>query len=291
MRTNFFKLGLVTCEEIPELIPTEQALLPLLEERNIQGIPLIWSDPKVDWATYDALLVRSIWDYHLHFSAFQEWLNHIESLSLKVWNPIPILRENSHKFYLQKLENQGVPIIPSLFLPQGESINLKDIFQKTNWSKLVVKPAVSAGAYLTYVLHPHQLEEGQSKLQKVLKMGDVIVQEFAEEIAQTGELSFMFFEGEYSHSVVKLPQKNDFRVQVEHGGRTLAYQASSSLIGQVQKIINLYPNKSLYARVDGIIREGIFYLMELELIEPELFFDIHPSALARFAQAIESKYI
>ena len=46
------------------------------------------------------------------------------------------------------------------------------------------------------------------------------------------------------------------------------------------------PGRTAYARVDGIVRDGVFVLMELELIEPVLYLARHPDAPARLAAAI-----
>lgn len=290
MIAGSFKLALVTCDALPRLTETERGLIPLLEEQGIEGIPVIWSDEQVVWKNFDGLLIRSIWDYYLHPEAFQHWLEKMEALSIPAWNPIPMIRENSHKFYLKKLSQAGIPIIPSLFVPQGSKVLLKDVFKENNWNEVIIKPAISAGAHQTYFFQAHQLGEGQKTLENLLAEKDLLLQAFAQEVAQMGELSCMFFQGNYSHTVIKKPQAQDFRVQEEYGGSTQIYPASAQIIQQVQQVLDVYTPRPLYARIDGIIRQEVFHLMEMELIEPELFLDHYPPAYELFIKAIVEKF-
>src|SRR5262245_2634270 len=109
------RLGIATCAKCPQLIPAEQELAALLRAKGIVVKPQIWNDPEADWSTLDAVLVRSIWDYHLHPEAFLRWLTRLANLQIPVWNPLEVLRWNHHKFYLRELETKGVSIVPSLF--------------------------------------------------------------------------------------------------------------------------------------------------------------------------------
>jgi glutathione synthase/RimK-type ligase-like ATP-grasp enzyme len=151
----------------------------------------------------------------------------------------------------------------------------------------VVKPAISATAFMTFQTSPAQAEADQNKLDAILKNSGALVQEFMPEIIMHGEWSLVFFAGEYSHAVVKQPQAGDFRVQTDFGGSYRAAIAPPEFIAQAQALLRLVDQHLLYARVDGIEREGQFILMELELIEPSLFLRADAAAPARFAQAIE----
>ncbi|MFM8912572.1 MAG: hypothetical protein ACKOE6_06560, partial [Flammeovirgaceae bacterium] len=105
------------------------------------------------------------------------------------------------------------------------------------------------------------------------------------EIQASGEVSLIYFNKQYSHAVLKTPAQGDFRVQADHGGNTIAYQPSRHLVDVGAVILSKIPHEVLYARVDGVVRDNEFYLMELELIEPELFFHLAPGAAARFVNA------
>ncbi len=110
------------------------------------------------------------------------------------------------------------------------------------------------------------------------------------EVQTVGEYSLLFFGNEYSHTVLKTPKSGDFRTQMGYGASTRAVQAEPSLIAQAARVLDvvgeLLGQRLAYARVDGILREGSFYLMELELIEPNLFLDYGPGSAQHFARTL-----
>ncbi|MEO1654892.1 MAG: hypothetical protein AAFU64_15200, partial [Bacteroidota bacterium] len=118
-----------------------------------------------------------------------------------------------------------------------------------------------------------------------------LLQKFLPEIKENGEWSLIFFNGRFSHAVQKKPKKGDFRVQEEYGGESLAQIPPSYLIREARNIIQLFAPDSLYARVDGLDIQEAFYLMELELIEPELFLHLHPQGHSNFVEAIRQRLL
>ena len=282
------QLGIVTCAKCRDLTPSEQKLLPLLEQERIKSTPVVWNDPDVIWKNFDAFLVRSIWDYHLHPEEFTTWLDNLESLGKATWNPIPVLRKNHHKFYLRKLQNSGVTIIPTLFIQKNDETALEE-FQKANWQKAVIKPAVSASAWRTETISSTDLERVKATIGQASDYGDFLIQQFMPEVQETGEISLIFFNNKYSHAVLKQPKSGEFRVQAEYGGGAVTFQPERKIIETAEQILSHFGNQILYARVDGIVASGEFVLMELELIEPELFLDSSSGARKRFAESIVSR--
>lgn len=280
------KIAIVTCEEIPALIPTEQPVIPALIERGCQAQAVVWTDSSVQWNTFDLVVMRNVWDYFMKYEAFMAWLEKLQTQGIKVSNPIEVIKANSHKFYLENLRSQGIPIVPTVFARQNSSVDLQTTFNQQHWQEGIVKPAVSAGAYKTYKIDQAEAKEYQTKVDDLLQNRDILIQEFLPEIQTDGEWSLLFFNGKYSHAVRKVPKNQDFRVQSEFGGQTLAETPAAFIIEQAQKIIDLYDQPLLYVRVDGVVAKGSFLLMELELIEPELFLDQHSHAVSRFAEAI-----
>jgi glutathione synthase/RimK-type ligase-like ATP-grasp enzyme len=153
----------------------------------------------------------------------------------------------------------------------------------------VVKPTISAAADNTFTLARSDAPERQATFDKLLAAGGVIVQEFAPEIQTEGEYSFLFFNNHFSHSVIKQPQAGDFRVQLQYGGGYRATEAPADLVRQAASILEAVEVDLLYARVDAINRNGQLFLMELELVEPHLFFGEHAHAASRFADALQSR--
>ncbi len=278
------KVGIVTCEKCPLLSDSEKSLIPLLAGAGVKATPLIWNDPAVHWAAFDALIIRSIWDYHLYPDEFAEWLNFLEENKIRTLNPVGVLRRNHHKFYLRDLEKKGIRIIPSLFIEKTPDLKLPDGIIR-DWKKAVIKPAVSASGYLTQVFSYAKISNIEKDFRIVASQRDMLVQQFIPDVQESGELSMVFFNRVYSHAILKKPAVGEFRVQKEFGGKSSSFHPGQAMIDAGNKILTLFDQELLYARVDGLVIDSEFILMEVELIEPELFLDNHPEARKRFIEA------
>ena len=278
------KIGILTCARLPELLESDQKLIPLFAKENIAAKAVIWDDESVDWTEFDYLIFRNTWDYYQKEIAFNLWLDKIESLGIKTLNPISIIQKNKHKFYLKELENQGISILPTIFLEKNSTSNLQTLIPES-WEKIVIKPAFSAGSYLTKLIDRSELESIQTEFKEHLETKDFLLQEFRQEIKELGETSFIFFNGKFSHAVNKKPIENDFRVQIQYGGKYSLIQPNADLLLQAELVLSKIPEKLLYARVDGIVIENKLHLMEIELIEPDLYFDLADGARERFVEA------
>lgn len=278
------RLGIVTCSKCRQLIPAEQALLPLLDRHGIVGVPVVWNYPEIDWRSFDALLVRSIWDYHLHPEHFRQWLDTLEALQLPGWNSVSVLRWNHHKFYLRDLASRGIPVVPSLFFEQHASDAMSQV-KRLQWKHIVVKPAVSASGYRTQAFNADDSEAAKI-LADAAAFGDFLVQPFLPDILHSGEVSLIFFNHRFSHAVLKRPGTGEFRVQAEHGGNHFPYFPDEAVVAQAQQVLDKSGHDLLYARVDGVVRGGEFQLMELELIEPDLFLEAREGSGEQFVEAI-----
>ncbi len=232
------------------------------------------------------VIIRTPWDYFLRYEEFSGWLESLKKVKAPILNSLKVISENIHKFYLKDFEANGIPIISTEFIAKGSTVNIQDILNKRNWKKAVIKPAISGGAYKTSVISKD--EPGiKEKLDDLLKNNDMLVQKFIDEI-KDGEWSLLFFNKKYSHSVLKVPKSDDFRVQSEFGGQYIYDNAPAKLIEQAQKVVDNVKDDLLYARVDGIYMNETLYLMELELIEPDLFLN-DEKIWERFVMAIQEK--
>lgn len=279
-------IAFVTYHKAPHLTPDDATALSALRDAGISVTPVIWNLPSNDWKAYDAIILRSCWDYHQKLDDFRGWLNHIAALQIPLWNPAEIVYWNLHKKYLQDLAAQGVSIPRTIWLKAGSPAPLQTLLQDYGFAQAVVKPAVSATAWQTWRTSPANAQHDQTRLDELLRSSDVMIQEFIPEVTISGEWSLLFLGGEFSHAVVKRPQFGDFRVQSDFGGTYHAETPPPELIQQARTILSRINRPLLYARVDGVVRNGEFVLMELELIEPQLFLGLHPSAPERFAAAI-----
>jgi len=275
------KIALLSCKEFPDLIPTDQKLIPLFQKRQIEAEAVIWNDESIAWSDYHALIFRNTWDYYLMDESFSLWLDKIESFGIPTFNPIPIIRKNKHKFYLSEMAESGITIIPSIFIPKTGSLNLLSLLPST-WQQAVLKPAISAGSYLTRRFDVKDIENISEEYETIANEKDLILQKFIPEIQTDGEISLIFFNKIFSHAAKKTPKDGDFRIQSQFGGKYMSYQPSEDLLKTAQSIVNYINEDLLYARVDGILIDYVFHLMELELIEPDLYLDFAEDAQQKF---------
>jgi len=280
------KVAFATYKDLPDLIAGDLLAAEALKKRGVLAQPTMWDELGIDWSQFNAVVIRSCWDYHQRAEEFLGWLARLEGLAIPLWNPAEIVRWNVDKTYLRDLQERGIEVLPSVWLAQYAELKLVDLMKERDWHRVVVKPVISAAADHTHIVAVDEVSEKQAEIETLLQRGGLIVQEFAEEIESQGEWSFMFYGGEYSHAVLKRPAAGDFRVQPHLGGTHAVASPKDALIEQACAILCAVDSQLLYARVDAIERGGRLLLMELELIEPYLFFPEHPKAPERFAQAL-----
>lgn len=283
-------VALVTYRAQPQLTSDDHLLVKPLLTQGIEVVALPWDVPHADWSWFDAVVVRSTWDYHLRPGPFAAWIAYLEAHQINLWNPPAVLRWNMDKAYLLELDRQGVPIVPTLLLPQGEQPSLAAVLDQAGWTRAVIKPAVGASGDGARSVTLADAAENQSSLDHLLAHSAVLVQPFMPQI-QDGEWSMIFFQGRYSHAVLKRPAPDGLFVQHERGGTWQAQRPPAGLVDQAAAVLGvaqaLHPDcPLLYARVDGILVDGRLRLMELELIEPDLYLGGDPEAAGRFAEAI-----
>jgi hypothetical protein len=279
-------IAFVTYRDLPQLTSEDRSVCAYLQREGVKTRAVVWDEPAVAWGSYDAVVVRSCWDYHLRSTAFMDWLATLEQLQAPLWNPIPILRWNLHKNYLRDLQARGIAVPPTCWLERGTHAELEALLAAHGWREAVVKPAISATAHQTWRTTHTRANEDQQQFAGCLQQCDMLVQRFMEPVVDHGEWSLVFFQKQYSHAVLKQARTGDFRVQDDFGGTVAVMPPGSHLIEQAQQIVDVIEGPLLFARVDGIEQEGQLILMELELIEPYLFLQSDPQAVERFGSAI-----
>jgi len=286
MSAPHFRLAIASSRQFPSVHPDDVHLVAVLKLLGIEPTVCVWNDPDVDWAAFDTVLIRTIWDYFEHYAAFLAWTHTLDRFGVTVINDTQLLRWNSDKRYLLDLERYGIPVIPTR-VAQGAF--LQAVLSQMADRDVVIKPAVSGGAWHTVrgKVGTADFEQAVATLPPQL---DYLVQPFVPEIASDGEWSLLYFGGTYSHAVLKRPTEGDYRVQEQHGGSTMQatpdasiVQAGSNILAAVAALGHQAP---IYARVDGVVVNGQFLLMELEVIEPSLFLAERPDAAERFARLL-----
>jgi glutathione synthase/RimK-type ligase-like ATP-grasp enzyme len=277
----------VTCSKEPALTKDDLLLSRYLLTMNISVVPAIWDDEEIDWSAYDAVILRSTWDYHTQIEKFNRWLDKLELLGCTVLNPVSIVKWNQNKKYLAELSLQGIKIPPYNFCLRNSNSHLTDILIDNCWDKAVVKPAVSGGSFNTWITTASRASSDELRFAQMLQDGDVIVQKFMDEVITGGELSLIFFDKKFSHAVIKNAKSGDFRVQAQFGGVSEPVFPGEAILRSAIGLLETIKEPLLYARVDGIISDEKFYLMELELIEPVLFLGSDENACENFYKAFQ----
>lgn len=275
-------MALATCAELPQLAADDQLLQAALTRRGHQANAAVWDDPAVDWASYDAVIVRSCWDYHRRPDDFLVWIDRLDELGVHLWNPPALLRWNIDKGYLLELKARGVPVVPTVYLERGSPADLAALMNTHGWVEAVVKPAVGATSFHTWRTSAPTAAADQGRLAALLATRALLVQPLMPQIAE-GEWSLLFFGGAWSHTVLKRPAPGDFRSQDDFGGTAERREPPPGVAAQARAILATLHEPWLYARVDGLLVNGVFTLMELELIEPSLFLGLAPGAADRLA--------
>lgn len=245
-----------------------------------------WSDATVDWSAFRLAVFRTTWDYFERFPEFTDWLRRAER-EVPFINAAGTVWWNLDKHYLGDLERRGVAIVPSVYVEAASGETLPALLQRSGWAEGVLKPCVSGAARHTYRVNTDNAAALQPRLAPVMAEEAFLYQPFVRDIQHGGERSVMVLGGVATHAVQKVPKAGDFRVQDDHGGTWSPYEPTAEEIAFAQRAVAAVEPPPQYARVD-IVRgnDGALQLMELELIEPELWLRSNPEAAARFAAAI-----
>ena len=270
----------------------EDALLSnLLTEMGIAHRIVAWSDPEVDWTEFTQVLIKSTWDYFDYYPEFLVWLDRLEMQGIPVLNEVATLRWNSSKNYLLEIESNGFPCVAGKLLPKGSLVTLDQLFDGVPAEQLVVKPLVSGGAKNTLKISRTDEPAVLEKVLQWVQEEDFLVQPYIKEIVAVGEYSLIFFNATFSHAVLKTPAPADFRVQHYYGGTIQEITPDASLMAAAQTLVDRYAKNTLYARVDGVLIDGVFHLMELELIEPYLFLGLSDKAIPNYKAALKQRLL
>ncbi len=266
----------------------DELIIAPLAQLGWQASMVSWRDSTVNWNDYQAVIIRSPWDYQDDAPAFLEVLKNIEQSSAHLENNLATVAWNIDKSYLKALAANNVAIVPTLWPETFNEQDLSQYFKHFGVEQLILKPRISANADNTYWLKKESYQSKLPELNKVFNSTDFMAQPFIENILKEGEYSLFYFNGQYSHAILKTPKNNDFRVQEEHGGtlKTITPEAQLTRCAEnAMSAIEQTNGMPLYARVDFVRYQNSFVLMEAELIEPSLYFNMDPASPQRFAQA------
>ena len=266
----------------------DHLLFEPLAKRGWETTEISWRDSETDWDIFDTVIIRSPWDYQQDPEAFFKVLQRIDNSSALLENSLETVRWNIDKTYLRDLEDHGIEIVPSLWPNSFAKDHPKAFFDALSSDQLIIKPTISAGADNTFWLNCADMNQSRDQLKTLFSHRPFIVQPFMPYILSEGEFSLFYFGNTYSHAILKTPKKDDFRVQEEHGGRLQTIEPEAELKRTAEDILALLDPLPLYTRIDLVrTARNTFALMELELIEPSLYFNMDPKSPERFAKIFE----
>lgn len=244
-----------------------------------------WHAKDVDWDTFDTVIIRSCWDYHKHAQRFLYTLRQIENSSAALVNSLDLVQWNINKKYLKDLRAQHVPIVSTLWNDELKLADMDGFFSTFNTDEIVIKPAVGAGSDDTFRISKKETNSVYKDIKTSLNGRAFLVQPFIKNIVSEGEYSLFYFNDRYSHTVLKTPKSGDFRVQEEHGGRLQTIEANQAMLQVAESVREVLPQRPLYNRIDLVRNNNSFLVMEIELIEPSLYFNMDPESPQRFVKA------
>jgi O-ureido-D-serine cyclo-ligase len=273
-----------------DLAPLEAAL------RAAGARPTIadWDDDAIDWTCFDLALLRSTWDYTSRLPEFLAWLSRAATQTRLV-NPLPVVRWNLDKHYLRDLAGAGVPVVASAFVEPGAAVAtvLADFLDAQPTAEFVVKPAIGAGSRDARRYTPDQRRDAAAHVARLSAAGrSVLLQPYLARVDEDGETALIHFAGTFSHAIRKGPllrlgqEPTRALFAAEHiTSRTPAADELAVARQTLQAIPFSAP--LTYARIDLLRDEqGVPRVLELELVEPSLFFAHAPGSAARFAATI-----
>lgn len=279
-----------TCSHQPFITADDQLLADALATLGYPVEPEPWTE--IDPATSlgaEPVILRSTWDYHRMPTMFAAWLEAMADSRRMVLNPADVARGNIDKIYLQGLEAAGVAIPATRWIERPDADALAAVLRDEGWAQAVLKPRIAATAYATFLVSADAVPS-EDNLAPARASG-ALIQEFVPEIRSRGEISMVYAGGSFSHAVAKRARQGDFRVQKDFGGVVEVITPSPDLLAFGDAVMAHVPSSCLYARVDVVESARGPLLMELELIEPELYFSLVPAAAERMAQRIVERLV
>ena len=294
------EIAILRCGKLPSFVTWEVDLDELFDEDKLlvqgfqaQGIharPVVWNDPAVDWNRFDVVLIRSTWDYLDEQERFLEVLSQIEASSCRLFNPLSAVRWNIDKNYLFDLEKWGISVIPTILASEANAGTVQRLFGDRLGQTVILKPTIGLGASHSQRVPLDELEAALMELRASQPQREYLVQPFVETILSEGEWSFIYFNHQLSHVLLKKPAANDYRVQGIYGGTVQPAAPAPDDLLRAESVMATLPFDLLYARLDFLRVNGTLSVIEIELIEPIFSFGLVPESVGQLVNATRLKF-
>ncbi|MET8975964.1 hypothetical protein ABZX85_10110 [Streptomyces sp. NPDC004539] len=282
------RIALVTCRPGPDVVADQDlpGLVEALRSAGAEAVAVPWDDPDADWGSYDLAVIRSTWDYSWRSTEFLAWAGKCAGLT-RLANPVDVVRWNADKRYLGELAAAGVPTVPTRYVAPGATPELPPE------GEYVVKPTSGAGARFAARYTSEDHDTAVRQIERMHAEGfTAMVQPYVRSIDAHGERALQFFGGRLVHAsrkgAVLTPGTAYDAEKVAHPGLT-AWQPTEAELATAERALAQVPGgeELLYARVDLVDGDdGRPCVMELELVEPNLFLSLHPGSVEKVVAAV-----
>ncbi|PTH88780.1 hypothetical protein C9J60_08020 [Streptomyces sp. A244] len=261
-------------------------LVEALREAGADAVAVPWDDPETDWAAFDLALLRSTWDYSWRAREFTAWAERCGKAT-RLANPLGVVKWNADKRYLGQLADAGVPVVPTRYFAPGDPLDLPAD------REFVVKPASGAGARYAARYPAGERDAALRQAERMHAEGfTVMVQPYLSSIDTHGERALQFFGGRLLHAGVKgavLAPGTPYDADKVAHPDLRPWEPTAAELAVAEKALAAVPGDAelLYARVDLVTGpDGEPCVMELELIEPNLFLHLHPDSVPKVVEAV-----
>lgn len=289
------RIAIVSCDKWIDKVKEDELLKFELNKLLVNVDIISWQDKNVDYSKYDAVVIRSLWGYQDYIEEFIEYLDKLKKDNVKVFNNVDILKDNLNKHEQFKiLDKYEIPHIDTFFLKKNELDKVGKINEE--YKDLVVKPIISGSGNNTFIISDTinknniRIDEVKDKFDGVLNNINnyLMVQPFVKEIDE-GEISVVLIDNKVSHIVIRNTSVFNDKGSICVVGLDTMDSKMKSIVDSCTKIKEY--KDALYMRVDLVKIDDDYKVMELELVEPQLFLGFRKTKkeLTNFAKAIKKK--
>jgi glutathione synthase/RimK-type ligase-like ATP-grasp enzyme len=273
-----------------------------LGKRGIDANIVRWEDPDIDWSDADLVISRTTSSYLFDLENFFRWTEKVEETTT-LWNSSRVMKWNHHKRYIMELQEKGIPVPETILIHQNTGKPFKKILDEIPWADFVLKPCIGAGScgLKRFQKDSHDLETHYLNLNRYgfqieypglgsldFTPCDTLVQPYLPEVIDNGEASLIYYGGKFSHSVIKKVKQGDYRAHPDWGAEVLLYDPTVEEIEVGHRVLDAVGHPVHFARLDMIPSDNGPYVIEIELIDPMMFFNHQPETADNYADHIEN---
>ena len=266
----------------PALSESDACLARVLEARGHRVIAAPWNGPFAPFREATAVVIRSCWDYHETPDRYRDWLGRLDAG--RTFNQPDLIVWNISKAHVLELAQRGARI-PRTVETAAEPSAVAAALRALGIAEGVIKPLIGASGFGVERVRRGHERDALARASAEKRLDRILVQEFVQGI-EGGEQAGVFFDGVFSHALRRTAAPGEFRINSRYGGRMATMHVTPNIVDAMHAVLRRLPEPPLYCRVDGVVRDGEFVLMEVEVNEPGLGLDLVQGSAERFADAL-----